>query len=72
MNRNYVSLTIALLGALKLILAAFFGIEIPEAYIDAIANGVGAALTVAGIVMLHVKQPRVPDVEPSLPKRNEP
>lgn len=67
MQRNYTTLIVTLLGALKVVLS-LVGIEIPDEHIDAIANGIGALLIVAGIVMQHVKKPKVADVEPSLPK----
>ncbi|WP_046214794.1 hypothetical protein [Paenibacillus wulumuqiensis] len=55
-NVKIVPLIIALLGSLKLILAAS-GIEIPDATIDATANGVAAVASVVGIVMSPVKKP---------------
>src|SRR5579875_2175140 len=45
-NRNYVTLTIAILGAVKLILQAFGVNIITDQQIDAIGNGVAALITV--------------------------
>ncbi|KPV45582.1 hypothetical protein [Alicyclobacillus ferrooxydans] len=55
-NRNLATLLIAVLGAVKLILQAF-GIDIiTSQQIDAIANGVAALITVAGVIMTHLKK----------------
>lgn len=68
MTRNYATMILPLLGALKVVLATLFGIEIPDQHFEAIANGIGALLIVVGIIMAHIKHPKVPDVQPSLPK----
>jgi uncharacterized membrane protein len=49
---------VALLGAIKVLLASFFGIEIPNDIIEAIANGVGAVVLLIGIVKTHIKKPK--------------
>lgn len=54
-NVNWVTLIVALLGAVKLILQPF-GIEITEQHINDIANGAAALVTVWGVVYSHVKQ----------------
>ncbi|MCL6452124.1 MAG: hypothetical protein K6T78_00680 [Alicyclobacillus sp.] len=55
-NRNYVTLTIAILGAVKLILQAFGVNIITDQQIDAIGNGVAALITVIGVIMTHIRQ----------------
>ncbi|UJF36617.1 hypothetical protein [Paenibacillus hexagrammi] len=54
MQRNYLTLVLSLIGALKLILS-MVGIEITEGEVDAVTNLVAALFTVGGIVMTHVK-----------------
>lgn len=51
---NWFTLTVAILGAGKLI-AQPFGIEISDAVINDIANGVAALITVGGIIYNHAK-----------------
>lgn len=53
-KRNIVTIIIALLGSLKLVLSAF-GIDIDDATIATLSNGVAAAATVIGVVMTHIK-----------------
>ena len=55
-NRNLATLLIAVLGAVKLILQAFGVDIITSQQIDAIANGVAALITVAGVIMTHLKK----------------
>lgn len=54
MQINYVSLIVALLGALKLILEPY-GITIEDEQINQIANGAAALITVIGVVLSHRK-----------------
>jgi hypothetical protein len=57
-NINVVSITVAILGALKLIAESVFKIDlISDAQINDISNGVAAIATVVGIVMSHRKNP---------------
>jgi uncharacterized membrane protein len=51
---NFASLTVAILGALKLILQVY-GLEITDDHINAIANGVAALVAVVGVLMSHRK-----------------
>lgn len=53
---NWITLIVALLGALKLILQPF-GIEITDEHINAIANGAAAVVTVGGVIYHHMKKP---------------
>jgi uncharacterized membrane protein len=55
-NKNVYTLTIALLGAMKLVLQSFGISIIDDQQIDAIANGVAAIVTIAGVVMTHLKK----------------
>jgi uncharacterized membrane protein len=54
MQINYVSLVVALLGALKLILEPY-GITIEDEQINAISNGLAAIVTIIGVVLSHRK-----------------
>ena len=55
-NINYVTLLVAVLGAVKLILQSF-GIDvITDDMIDAASNVVAAAVTLVGIIMSHRKK----------------
>jgi hypothetical protein len=54
-NRNVVTLLITLQGAIKLTLESFGISIITDAQINAIANLVAIILTIAGIVMTHLK-----------------
>ncbi|MBX5436220.1 MAG: hypothetical protein IRZ33_03285 [Alicyclobacillaceae bacterium] len=56
-NRNVFSITVALLGALKLILQAFGYNLMTDQEVNDIANGVAAVVTVIGVVMTHLKKP---------------
>lgn len=59
---NWVTLTIALLGAAKIVLSVF-GIEIiTDDLIDSTANAVAAVVAVVGVVMSHSK-PTVKEVK---------
>lgn len=60
-KRNYVSIIVALLGAVKIILAGF-GIDIPDETFDTIANGIAALATVVGIIMSH-RKPAAPTLQ---------
>lgn len=52
---NWVTLTIALLGAAKIVLSVF-GIEIiTDDLIDSTANAVAAVVAVVGVIMSHSK-----------------
>jgi uncharacterized membrane protein len=56
-NINVVSLTIAILGALKIVLEAFGVDLIDDQQINMIANGVAAVVTIVGVAISHKKQP---------------
>jgi hypothetical protein len=56
MNRNYATIIVTLLGSLKLALEGFGYNIIDNGQINDIANGVSAVLTVAGVVMTHLKK----------------
>lgn len=56
---NWTTMLIALLGALKLVLQPF-GIEITDAHVNDIVNGVSAAATIFGVIYHHIKQPKQP------------
>ena len=53
---NIVTLTIAILGALKIVLEAFKVDLIDDGQINSIANGVAAVATIVGVVISHSKQ----------------
>lgn len=54
-NRNIATIIIALLGAVKLALQAF-GIDIiTDQQINEIADGAATLITVAGVLMTHLK-----------------
>lgn len=56
-KRNWSTITIALLGAAKLILDAF-GIHLLSAQlVNQLANGVSAVMTIAGVMMTHLRRP---------------
>lgn len=59
-NRNIATLMVAIVGAGKLILQAFGVDLITEQQIDALANGIAAAITIVGVVMTHVKRRAAP------------
>ena len=52
-QKNYVSLGVALLGAIKLTAEAFGYDLISDEQINALANLAAVGLTIAGIVMTH-------------------
>jgi uncharacterized membrane protein len=54
-NINWYTLTLALVGALKLILNSF-GIEFPDQQVNEIANGAAAILTIIGVHSTHRKE----------------
>lgn len=64
-NRNIVTLTVAILGAVKLILQAYGVQVINDQQIDAIANGLAAVITVVGVLLTHTKRPPGPGSVPS-------
>lgn len=55
-NRNYYTITLALLGAVKLALNSFNIDIITDSQVNEIANGVAAVLTIGGVVMTHIKK----------------
>lgn len=55
-TKNYISIGVTLLGALKLTFEAFGIHFISEEQINALANLAAVGLTVAGIVMTHSKK----------------
>lgn len=55
-NRNYYTITFALLGAIKLALNSVFNIEIiTDQQVNELANGVAAVLAIGGVIMTHIK-----------------
>lgn len=58
-NINIVSITIAILGAGKMILESFGVDLIDDNQINAIANGVAAIVTIVGVLMSHRKTKEV-------------
>ena len=54
MQINWVTLIVAILGALKLI-GEPFGITIEDEQINAISNGLAALITIIGVVLSHRK-----------------
>lgn len=54
-NRNLYTLTIGLLGAIKLTLESFGIHVITDEQINSIADGVAAVFAVAGVIMSHNK-----------------
>lgn len=54
-QRNVATIVVSLLGAAKLVLESFGISVIDNSQIDEIANGVSALVTVAGVVMTHIK-----------------
>jgi uncharacterized membrane protein len=52
---NIVSLTIAILGALKIVLEAFNVDIITDDQINSIANAVAAVVTIVGVILSHSK-----------------
>lgn len=58
-NRNYYTITLALLGAVKLVLNSFSVDILTNTQMNDIANGVAAILTVAGVIMTHLKKKEV-------------
>lgn len=60
---NWVTLSVALLGAAKIVLEVF-GVEvITDDLIDSTANAVAAVVAVLGVIMSHSK-PTVKEVKP--------
>ncbi|MCL6547533.1 MAG: hypothetical protein K6T30_01335 [Alicyclobacillus sp.] len=55
-NRNVFSITVGLLGALKLILQAFGYNILTDQEVNDIANGVAAVVTVIGVIMTHLRR----------------
>lgn len=55
MQINMVTIIIAILGAIKIVLQAFNLNIITDENINAIANGVSAVATIAGVFMSHRK-----------------
>lgn len=53
---NVVSVTVAILGAFKLILESFQIDLIDDNQINAISNGVAAIITIVGVLMSHRKK----------------
>lgn len=55
-NRNYYTITLALLGAIKLALNSFSIDIITDTQMNDLANGVSAVITICGVVMTHIKK----------------
>lgn len=49
--KTYTALIVSLLGAFKMVLSTLLGIEIPDATIEDLANGLSAILVIVGILM---------------------
>lgn len=64
---NAYTLTIAVLGAIKLVTESFGYKLFQDGQLDAIANGVSAFLAVGGIVLNHFKGVAPVSVEPVAP-----
>lgn len=62
-NINVVSLTIAILGALKIVLEAFNVDLITDDQINSIANAVAAVVTIVGVMISHRKKDVLSAVE---------
>lgn len=60
MKTNYLTLTVAILGAAKLILNAFGLDIISDNDVNNIANGVAAVISIVGVYMNHHQKPPSP------------
>lgn len=60
MQTNYLTLTVAILGAAKLVLNAFGVDIISDNDINNIANGVAAVISIVGVYMNHHQTPPSP------------
>jgi uncharacterized protein YebE (UPF0316 family) len=54
-NRNYYTITLSLLGVLKLVLNAFGMDLVTDKNANEIANAVATILSIVGVIMAHVK-----------------